>query len=85
MLKERPRVRTDGVYICKMHYVKFGYNEQSEYRPSFDVISYRYLIFNEDGNSMQIYTPEEPDKFVDKIQQKEHSKALEKFMSNIHV
>lgn len=49
MIKSRPFVRFDGVYVNKMHYVRYGQSEVSEYRPSFDVYSWRYLRFFSNG------------------------------------
>ena len=67
MLKARPRVRFDGIYICKIHYVRFGESECSAYRPVYDVITYKYIKFCENGRAVSIYTNTAPKKFVHKL------------------
>ena len=71
MARERPRIRYDGVYVCKMHYVKYGWSEVSEYRPSFDVYSYKYLRFYPKGNCVAVYTTQTPKKFLSKFYSEE--------------
>lgn len=67
MLKERPRIRFDGIYICKMHYVRFGLSDISEYRPTHDVYSYKYLRFFRNGTCVSVYTTTAPKKFIPKF------------------
>mmetsp|Transcript_3346 Transcript_3346/g.5583 ORF Transcript_3346/g.5583 Transcript_3346/m.5583 type:complete len:145 (+) Transcript_3346:527-961(+) len=67
MIKRRSYLRFDGLYACKMHYVRFGLSEDSEYRPCHDVITYKYLRFFEDGTYMQVYTTMAPKKFIPKF------------------
>lgn len=67
MLKKRPRIRFDGIYVCKTLYVRYGYNETGGQRPGFDVISYKYLKFNENGVVASIYTVHPPKKFIHKL------------------
>lgn len=67
MIKTRPRIRFDGFYVCKNHYVRYGQSETSEYRPSFDVISYKYLKFNPNGVMVSVYSLMPPKKFLKKI------------------
>jgi len=64
MIKERPRIRCDGVYICKMHYVRYGVSDEYNQRPVHDVITYKYLRFYRNGNMMSVYTNKPPKKFV---------------------
>lgn len=64
MIKDRPRIRCDGLYICKLHYVKRGFHQHAEYRPSHDVFTFKYLRFFEDGSMIQSYSPLSPKKFV---------------------
>lgn len=42
---ERPRVRTDGVFICKLTYFRPGYNADAFSQPVHVVTYYRYLRF----------------------------------------
>ena len=56
MLKQRPMLRFDGIYTCKMHYVRFGMAETSQYRPFHDVYTYKYLKFYQDGSMVSVYT-----------------------------
>ena len=67
MARQRPRIRTDGVYVCKTHYVRYGYSENSEYRPTFDVFTYKYLRFHADGTLVACYSTQAPKKFVPKF------------------
>jgi hypothetical protein len=67
MIKFRPCIRFDGVYICKFHYVRYGYSENSEYRPSHDVFNYRFLRFFDDNTYISIYTQIVPKKILPKF------------------
>ena len=67
MIKFRPRVRFDGVYTCKIHYVRYGISETSMYRPSFDVYSYKYVRFFRNGTMVSVYTTMTPKKFIPKF------------------
>ena len=67
MLKNRPRIRFDGIYTCKFHYVRPGQSETSEYRPQHDVFTYKYIKFCENGKAITIYTVLEPQKFLHKL------------------
>ena len=69
MLKFRPKLRFDGLYICKFHYVRYGlsYGMDVGARPSFDVFYYKYLKFYEDGSMVFVYTSQPPAKFVPKF------------------
>lgn len=67
MVKKRPRIRFDGFYIMKHHYVRYGESECSEYRPSWDVYSYRYLRFYKNGKFVLIHSVNPPKKFAKKL------------------
>ena len=67
MIKERPRIRFDGVYVLKIHYVRQGENHESEHRPVHDVISFKYIRFYPDGTLVQVYSPQTPAKFIPKF------------------
>ena len=56
MLKYRPFVRFDGVYMCKTKYFRNGISETSQYHPIHEVISYRYIRFMKNGDTMSVYT-----------------------------
>jgi len=45
MLQHRPKVRFDGIYMCKMIYYRKGISEVSDRRPLHEVVSYRYIRF----------------------------------------
>ena len=49
MLKLRPLIRYDGVYRCKLRYLRDGLSYTSEYNPIHEVISYKYLRFMRSG------------------------------------
>ena len=49
MLQKRPLIRYDGVYRCKMRYIRDGLSANSEYNPVFEVISYKYIRFLRSG------------------------------------
>ena len=61
-----------------MHYVKYGFDEQSEYRPCFDVYSWRYLQFKPDGTLTMILSTSKPQKILKAIEHKrvQGSKAV---------
>ena len=69
MLKFRPKLRFDGLYICKFHYVRYGEQHGIDIgaRRSFDVFYYKYLKFFDDGSMVFVYTPQPPAKFVPKF------------------
>ena len=70
MIKERPRIRFDGVYVNKMHYVRYGAQDEYGTRPSFDVISYKYLRFYRNGTMVSVYTSMAPEKFIPRFYEK---------------
>ena len=45
MLKDRPMLRFDGFYICKMMYRRSGLNVNSLNYPVHEVVWYKYIRF----------------------------------------
>ena len=70
MIKLRPRIRCDGVYICKFLYMRFGLSEASEYRPCHEVTFYKYMRFFPQGKLISAYTCQPPKKFLPKFASK---------------
>jgi len=66
MLKNRPLLRFDGFYICKMMYRRQGLNVNSLNYPVHEVIWYRYIRFKEDGSAVSLYTNAAPKRFLSK-------------------
>ncbi|KAI8093059.1 uncharacterized protein BX664DRAFT_328823 [Halteromyces radiatus] len=60
MLKERPRIRYDGVYISTCQYVRPGVSETAWTRPVHLVTYYRYLRFFPDGRVMNFISNDAP-------------------------
>jgi len=52
MLQFRPKVRFDGLYMCKLTYYRKGLSEVSERNPIHEVISYRYVRYLKDGTTI---------------------------------
>lgn len=71
MMKERPFIRFDGVYVNKMHYVRYGLQDEYGLRPQFDVVTYKYLRFYRNGTMVSIYTSVAPEKFIPKFYEKQ--------------
>ena len=69
MLKQRPFVRFDGVYVCKMMYRRFGLSDSSMNQPVHEVIYYKYLKFNKDSSAVSLYTSQTPKRFLPKLKQ----------------
>lgn len=69
MLKMRPLVRYDGIYRCKMKYLKDGLSWTSEYNPIHEVISYKYVRFMRSGQTLSIQTVHAPKKIFSKLKQ----------------
>ncbi|TPX43048.1 hypothetical protein SeMB42_g04883 [Synchytrium endobioticum] len=63
MFVEKPRVRTDGVFISRVNYVRQGYGE-SWSRPVHVVSYYRYLRFFSNGTCFSWMTTLEPAQVV---------------------
>ncbi|ORZ25326.1 hypothetical protein BCR42DRAFT_445115 [Absidia repens] len=65
MIKVRPRVRYDGVYIATCQYVRPGEASDSAWtRPVHLVTYYRYLRFFPDGRVLNFISNEEPIKVI---------------------
>lgn len=69
MLKLRGRVRHDGIYRCKMKYIKQGLSYHSEYHPIYEVTTYKYVRFLRNGQSLSIFTTKAPKRIFPKIKQ----------------
>jgi hypothetical protein len=67
MLKLRPLIRYDGVYRCKITYLRDGLSENSVYHPIFEVTSYKYIRFLRSGQTLSLYTAEAPKKIFPKL------------------
>ena len=70
MLKTRPLIRFDGFYICKMMYRMSGLNVSSMTNPVHEVVTYRYIKFNEDQTAVSLYTNATPKRFLPKYSRK---------------
>ncbi|KAI8341883.1 hypothetical protein BC941DRAFT_175453 [Chlamydoabsidia padenii] len=60
MIKERPRIRYDGVYIATCQYVRPGASDTAWTRPVHLVTYYRYLRFFPDGRVLNFISNDEP-------------------------
>lgn len=69
MIKERPLLRFDGFYICKMMYRRQGLNVNSLNAPIHEVVWYRYIRFNPDRSAVSLYTNATPKRFLPKYTQ----------------
>lgn len=66
MIKQRPLLRFDGFYICKMMYRRMGLNVNSLNNPVHEVVWYRYIRFRPDRTSISLYTTATPKRFFPK-------------------
>ena len=73
MIKDRPRIRFDGLYICKMHYMRYGVSDVSVYRPVHDVFTYKYMKFEPNGEVYQVYSIMTPAKFIQEFKKYVHA------------
>lgn len=67
MYFEAPRVRTDGIYICKISYFRPGVTDGAFFQPIHMVTYYRYLRFFGEAAGYQVVlvvSTEEPKKMV---------------------
>ncbi|KAI8063564.1 hypothetical protein BC940DRAFT_107880 [Gongronella butleri] len=64
MMKHRPRIRYDGVYIAVCQYVRPGEAETAWARPVHLVTHYRYVRFFPDGTMLHVLSNDEPAKVV---------------------
>jgi len=69
MLQFRPKVRFDGIYLCKHIYYRKGLSEYSENNPIHEVISYRYVRFYRSGTAISTQTVIPPKKAFPRIRQ----------------
>jgi hypothetical protein len=66
MIKQRPLIRFDGFYICKMMYRRTGLNINSLNNPVHEVVWYRYIRFRPDRTAVSLYTNATPKRFFPK-------------------
>ena len=66
MIKQRPLLRFDGFYICKMMYRRTGLNINSLNNPVHEVVWYRYIRFRPDRTAISLYTTATPKRFFPK-------------------
>ena len=66
-------LRFDGIYTCKMYYIRSGMAETTAYRPLHDVYSFKYIKFYPDGSMVSVYTTMPPIKFVPKFIQHQNN------------
>ena len=69
MLKMRPLVRYDGIYRCKMRYLRSGLSYTSEHHPIHEVISYKYIRFMRSGQTLSMYNIGAPKKMFPRIRE----------------
>lgn len=69
MMKMRPFVKFDGIYVCKMMYRRTGLSETSMNHPVHEVVSYRYLKFNRDKTAMSLITIMNPKRVLPKFKE----------------
>lgn len=63
MLKERPYVKFEGIYISVVNYLRYGANEEgsrSWINPIHMITYYRYFRFYPDGRCLRLLTTDEP-------------------------
>lgn len=58
------RIRFNGVYICRIRYLRPGQTEYGFVQPVHIVTYFRYLRFYPDGSVLSMVTPQEPQKIV---------------------
>ena len=66
-------LRFDGIYTCKMYYIRSGMAETTAYRPLHDVYTFKYIKFYPDGSMVSVYTTMPPIKFVPKFIQHQNN------------
>jgi len=69
MLKLRPIIRYDGIYCCKMRYLRNGLSYNSEHHPIHEVISYKYVRFMRSGQTLSLYEVGAPKKTFRRIRE----------------
>lgn len=60
MFLHRPRLREDGIYISRNHYLRPGVTEGSYYQPVHEVVYFRYLRFFSSGTVIYALSSDPP-------------------------
>lgn len=74
MWLEHPRIRTDGVYISQITYLRRGAQDGSFYDPTHLVTYYRYLVFLPSGDVVSLLSHEAPTSVVPTLLSAAHNK-----------
>lgn len=67
MLRERPYIKFEGVYISVVNYVRYGSNAESSLsllKPVHMITYYRYFRFYENGQCLRLLSTDEPSAVV---------------------
>ncbi|CCF56578.1 hypothetical protein KAFR_0B02810 [Kazachstania africana CBS 2517] len=67
MIKDRPFIKFEGVYISVVNYLRYGSNEEGSFtllNPIQMITYYRYYRFYEDGKVLRLLTTDEPQQIV---------------------
>jgi hypothetical protein len=67
MIKKRPKLRFDGIYVCKLKYYRAGEAIGIEYAPIVEVITYKYMRLKRNGVAQQCYTVKPPAQFFEAV------------------
>ncbi|XP_043260971.1 F-box only protein 9 isoform X1 [Colletes gigas] len=69
MYLQRPRLRYDGCYICKISYIREGENSFQDrfYRPWYLLEYFRYLRFFPEGKVLMLTSTDEPQNCVNSL------------------
>jgi len=73
---ERPRLRFEGIYICKDSYLRAGQTEGVFYQPVHKVTFYRYLRFYSDSSVLYYIGPEEPKEVAEWLKHERKQRAF---------
>lgn len=77
MIKTRPYIKFDGVYISTVNYLRYGSNVENSsslLNPVHMITYYRYYRFYPDGNVLRLLTTEEPNHVVKYFQRDDKPK-----------
>lgn len=69
---EQPRIRTDGVYISQITYLRRGAADASFYDPTHVVTYYRYLVFLPSGDVVSLLSHDIPKEVVPNLLSSTH-------------
>lgn len=69
---EQPRIRTDGVYISQITYLRRGVADASFYDPTHVVTYYRYLVFLPSGDVVSLLSHDIPKEVVPNLLSSTH-------------